>query len=111
MKLLTSYRPVLTRAAAAALLVGGLSAAPAMAGEWSANASVTNNYIWRGLTQSMNNSAVQGGIDFVSDSGFYAGTWVSNVKYEASDAYSYEHDMYAGYGFSVGEVSMDVAFT
>ena len=89
MKLLTSYRPVLTRAAAAALLVGGLSAAPAMAGEWSANASVTNNYIWRGLTQSMNNSAVQGGIDFVSDSGFYAGTWVSNVKYEASDAYSY----------------------
>ena len=110
MKLLTSHRPVFTRAAAAALLVGGLSAAPAMAGEWSANASVTNNYIWRGLTQTMNNSAVQGGIDFVSDSGFYAGTWVSNVKYESSDAYSYEHDMYAGYGFSAGEVSMDVGY-
>lgn len=98
-----------TLAVGSVLAIGSL-ALPAHAGEWSANAAVTNNYIWRGLTQTMNNSAVQGGIDYVGDSGFYAGTWVSNVKYESSDAYSYEHDMYAGYGFSAGDVSMDVGY-
>ena len=69
-------------------------ALPSQAGEWSANAAVTNNYIWRGLTQTENNSAVQGGIDYASDGGFYAGTWVSNVNYGPSDVYSYEHDLY-----------------
>ena len=29
-------------------------ASTANAGEWSANASVTSNYIWRGLTQTEN---------------------------------------------------------
>ena len=39
------------------------------AGEWSANASMTSNYIWRGLTQTENESAVQGGIDYAADNG------------------------------------------
>lgn len=69
--------------------------------EWSANANFTNNYIWRGLTQSTNEPAVQGGIDYSDESGFYAGTWVSNVQYESDDVYSYEHDLY--FGLSGGE--------
>ncbi|GIR71369.1 MAG: hypothetical protein CM15mP74_26200 [Halieaceae bacterium] len=40
------------------------------AGEWSANASMTSNYIWRGLTQTENEAAVQGGIDYAADNGF-----------------------------------------
>ena len=64
------------------------------AGEWSANASMTSNYIWRGLTQTENEAAVQGGIDYAGDSGFYVGTWASNVNYGAGDVYSYEHDIY-----------------
>ncbi|MBT6037837.1 TorF family putative porin [Draconibacterium sp.] len=85
-------------------------ALPSQAGEWSANAAVTNNYIWRGLTQTENNSAVQGGIDYASDGGFYAGTWVSNVNYGPSDVYSYEHDLYAGFAFETGGVSWDVGY-
>lgn len=76
----------------------------------SANASVTNNYIWRGLTQSMNQAAVQGGLDWASDSGFYVGTWASNVEYAPGDPYSYEHDVYFGYAGESGDISYDVGW-
>ena len=65
--------------------------------ETTANAAVSNNYLWRGLTQSENDPAVSGGIDYVADSGFYVGTWVSNVSYLDADPFSYEHDIYFGY--------------
>ena len=78
--------------------------------ELSGNVSVTNNYIWRGLTQSINESAVQGGLDYASESGFYAGTWVSNVAYDSDDAYSCEHDMYFGFADETEGFSYDVGY-
>ena len=87
-----------------------LTSTAALADSVSANISVTNNYIWRGLTQTMNEAAVQGGIDYASDSGFYAGTWASNVKYGADDVYSYEHDIYFGYAGEAGDISYDVGY-
>lgn len=78
--------------------------------DWTANASVTNNYIWRGLTQSTNEVAVQGGIDYSSESGFYAGTWVSNVQYAADDVFSYEHDIYFGYAGETEYFTYDVGY-
>ena len=91
---------------AAAVLSLGSSAAFA---EITANGSVTNNYLWRGLTQSNNETAVQGGMDWSNDSGFYVGTWVSNVEYGSDDGYSYEHDIYLG--FSGGDnVTYDVGY-
>lgn len=79
------------------------------AAEVTGNATVTNNYIWRGLTQTTNDAAVQGGIDYNHSSGFYAGTWISNVKYAAGDVFSYEHDIY--FGFAGGdEVTWDVGW-
>jgi len=85
-------------------------ASSSQAGEWSANASMTSNYIWRGLTQTENEAAVQGGIDYASDSGFYVGTWASNVNYGSPDAYSYEHDIYAGFAFDTGAIGWDVGY-
>ncbi|MBO1255721.1 hypothetical protein J3L16_08495 [Alteromonas sp. 5E99-2] len=78
--------------------------------EWSANASVTNNYIWRGLTQTTNEPAVQGGIDYTSESGFYAGTWASNVQYAADDVFSYEHDIYFGYAGETDTFTYDIGY-
>jgi uncharacterized protein (TIGR02001 family) len=79
--------------------------------EVTANVTATSNYIWRGLTQSINEAAVQGGIDYTSDnSGFYVGTWASNVEYAPGDDFSYEHDVYFGYGGEVGEVSYDFGY-
>jgi len=89
--------------------VAMLTAAPSYA-DLTANVSVTNNYIWRGLTQTINEAAVQGGIDYASDSGFYAGTWVSNVSYDSDDAYSYEHDMYFGFAGETETFSYDIGY-
>lgn len=79
------------------------------AAEITANATVTNNYIWRGLTQTTNDAAVQGGLDYAHESGFYIGTWASNVKYAPDDIFSYEHDVY--FGFAGGdEFTWDVGW-
>jgi uncharacterized protein (TIGR02001 family) len=86
-----------------------LVAAPSHA-DLTANAAVTNNYLWRGLTQSMNEAAVQGGIDWTDDSGLYVGTWVSNVEYDPGDAYSYENDLYFGFAGEAQGISYDVGY-
>ncbi len=80
------------------------------AGELTANATVTSNYLWRGLTQSLNEVATQGGIDYVDNSGFYVGTWVSNVEYAPGDDFSYEHDVYFGYGGEAKGISYDFGY-
>lgn len=94
-----------TAIASAALLLSATSFA-----EVTANASVTNNYIWRGLTQTINESAVQGGIDYASESGLYIGTWASNVGYDSDDAFSYEHDVYFGFAGETSSFSYDLGY-
>ena len=73
-----------------------------------ANVGVASNYIWRGATQTDDASAVSGGIDYAHASGFYLGTWVSNVTWTTTDGY--EQDLYAGYGFDAGPVGLDVGY-
>lgn len=94
------------------IAVAGLlfSAGAVQADELTANVGVSNNYLWRGLTQTVNEAAVSGGIDYSMDNGFYAGTWVSNVSYAADDVYSYEHDMYFGFSGEAGGVSYDIGY-
>lgn len=73
----------------------------------SANAAVTNNYIWRGVTQTDDQAAVSGGIDFNAKSGFYAGAWASNVKAGTANS---ELDLYLGYGFELDELTFDMGY-
>ncbi|MEX0965312.1 MAG: TorF family putative porin [Pseudohongiellaceae bacterium] len=87
-----------------------LSAGTVQADEWTANFAASNNYIWRGLTQSVNEAAISGGIDFSADSGFYVGTWASNVSYAADDVFSYEHDLYGGFAGEAGGISYDIGY-
>ena len=70
-----------------------------------ANVGVTNNYIWRGVTQTKDAAAVSGGIDYAHASGFYLGTWASNLSGD-----QYEQDLYAGYGFDAGPIGLDVGY-
>ncbi len=72
----------------------------------SANAAVTNNYLWRGLEQTNGKSAISGGIDYASDSGFYAGTWVSNADWSAE--MTYELDFYGGFSGEVNGLGYDL---
>jgi uncharacterized protein (TIGR02001 family) len=73
-------------AASGALLTASLlTSAPASAqSPWSfsANIGAVSNYIWRGVTQTGDQAAVQGGLDVAHESGFYAGTWASNVDFD-----------------------------
>ena len=78
--------------------------------EISANIGISNNYLWRGLTQTTDEPAISGGIDYTADSGFYAGTWVSNVQYASDDPFSYEHDIYFGFAGETGSVSYDLGY-
>ena len=58
----------------------------AMAGFTLAQAQVTGNlgltsdYRFRGVSQSQNAPAVQGGVDYAHSSGFYIGNWNSSVS-------------------------------
>ena len=88
----------------------GINSTAMATGDLTANATVTSNYLWRGLTQSLNQVATQGGIDYVDSSGFYVGTWGSNVEYAPGDDFSYEHDIYFGYGGEVQGITYDVGY-
>lgn len=67
----------------------------------SANVSATSNYLWRGVTQTDDAAAVSGGIDYANESGFYAGTWASNVDF--GDDASFELDFYLGFSGDLGD--------
>ena len=49
---------------------------------FSANIGAVSNYMWRGVTQTGDQAAVQGGLDVAHESGFYAGTWASNIDWD-----------------------------
>lgn len=100
-----------TLTASAALAAGALAMLapqPAQA-EVSANIGVVSNYFFRGFSETDGGAAVQGGLDYEAESGFYAGTWASNVDF--GDETSYELDLYLGFGGDLAEgVGYDVGY-
>jgi uncharacterized protein (TIGR02001 family) len=68
---------------------------------WTANVGLFSEYIFRGIAQTAGKPAVQGGFDYAHASGFYAGTWASNISWlEDFGAYhrsSLEWDFYGGF--------------
>ena len=66
-------------AVAAGAALAGASAANA--GEISANINLTTDYVFRGVSLSGNDPAIQGGFDWASDSELlYAGVWGSSLS-------------------------------
>ena len=91
-------------------------AAPAAAtSPLSFNIALTSNYKFRGQDQdlsrtSMFKPALQGGVDYAFDSGFYLGNWNSTVNFPdiAGNKAKLEMDFYGGYKFKAGAVELDV---
>lgn len=73
----------------------------------SANIGATSNYVWRGVTQTMDGAAVSGGIDFSHDSGFYLGAWTSNIDW-GKGATGAELDLYAGFSGKMESLDYDL---
>ena len=59
----------------------------------SANVFLVSDYLFRGITQTWGKPAIQGGFDFVHDSGIYLGTWGSNVSSNEFPGGSIEWDL------------------
>src|SRR5450830_659674 len=57
------------------------AAAPASPHTFTGNVGLVSQYVFRGLTQTNGGPAVQGGADYSHTSGFYAGTWLSNISW------------------------------
>jgi uncharacterized protein (TIGR02001 family) len=71
-----------------------------------ANVGVFSQYIFRGVSQTNEKPAMQGGFDVAHKNGLYVGTWLSNVSWISDGApdvsASLEWDMYGGYKWDLG---------
>ena len=78
------------------------------------NVGLYSQYIFRGLTQTGREPALQGGVDYSHSSGFYLGSWGSNVSWVRDGGYkqdsSLEIDVYGGYKNTIGDtgISFDI---
>ena len=106
-------------ALAAPAFVFAADAAPAPDLTVAYNVGLYSQYIFRGLTQTNRQPALQGGIDLTHSSGFYLGAWGSNISWlrdkigTSSDAVytsggSLELDLYGGYRTDIKGVGIDV---
>ncbi len=77
--------------------------------EISANVAFTSNYVWRGMTQTDDSAAVQGGAD-IEYMGLYVGVWGSNISWTNDNESSLEADFYAGYANEIAGFSYDLGF-
>jgi uncharacterized protein (TIGR02001 family) len=96
---------------AAAALLAGLAAGSALAQTptaapeptwtFTGNVGLYSQYVFRGISQTNEKPALQGGFDIGHKSGFYAGTWGSNVSWLSDGnpdvSASLEWDFYGGY--------------
>ena len=91
---------------------------PAQA-EVTGNIGVVSKYVLRGITNSNSlgaendGAAVQGGFDWSHSSGVYLGYWGSSLGYGDAtkpnpQTTGFENDIYGGYKFKAGPVSLDV---
>jgi len=80
----------------ALLLAVGFSTAHA---QLTANVGLSSDYRFRGISQSNNGAAVQGGIDYAHSSGLYLGNWNSSISsaWKGSDSSGAQSNLYAGW--------------
>ncbi len=77
---------------------------PASAWAATGNISFVSNYYARGVSQSWNMPAIQGGFDLTHSSGFYTGAWGSTISERTYVGASTEFDLYAGYNGTISAI-------
>ncbi|WP_100641736.1 TorF family putative porin [Alteromonas facilis] len=75
--------------------------------EWSSTITLASDYLFNGVSQTDEDPALQGSIDWEGETGWYAGTWASNVDF--GDDTDIEIDLYVGYWHDLGDdMSLDI---
>lgn len=79
---------------------------------WSWNLALTSDYVFRGVSQTLREPALQGGLDYsFGDSGFYVGAWGSNVDFGEGGP-DIEVDTYVGWNADVSDtLNLDILLT
>ena len=90
-----------------ALIGLGLAAASVASAEITGNVSLVSEYAFRGISQTWERPAIQGGFDYTHSSGFYLGTWASNVSSNTFPNANMEWDFYGGYN---GKINDDLSY-
>lgn len=76
---------------------------------FSANVTLTTDYRFRGISQTENDLALQGGFDAAHESGFYVGTWASNLAgWGTFGGSNLELDLYGGYATEISGLAVDL---
>jgi uncharacterized protein (TIGR02001 family) len=78
---------------------------------FSANVTLTTDYIYRGITQTNHQPAIQGGFSFNHASGVYASVWGSNVDFQDGDEANIEIDYAIGHAGNAGAFGWDANLT
>ena len=93
-----------------AIVAMALITATAAQAQISGNLGLTSDYRFRGVSQTQNAPAVQGGIDYNHVSGLYVGNWNSSVSSQLyTTGAGIESDVYAGFRKQVfGNFTLDV---
>ena len=103
----------LLSAALATALMAGVATTQAET-EISGNVALTSDYKFRGISQSNEDIAVQGGFDVAFDAGFYVGVWASSVDFDTNNFGfdgSLELDGYVGWASDITDnVGVDVGY-
>lgn len=101
-------------ALAGAFSGAALADAPASPHTLTANVGVVSDYVFRGISQSQHQPAVQAGADYAHVSGFYAGVWGSSIEWtdrkdlQVQKGNRVELDLYGGYKRAFGDFGLDV---
>jgi uncharacterized protein (TIGR02001 family) len=94
--------------------LGLLATAAAANAEVTGTAAIVSDYDFRGFTQTGEEPAVQLSIDYGHESGWYAGTWGSNIAQFSdggSNTASTEVDLYTGFKGEAGSLGWDAGIT
>ena len=72
--------PALAEDAAATKHKENIHVIPASSHTLTSNVSLVSDYLYRGISQSGQKPAIQGGFDYARSGGFYAGVWGSSIS-------------------------------
>jgi uncharacterized protein (TIGR02001 family) len=100
-------KSILSAAVAVALVAPALAVAQS-ASPITGNMSLVSDYRFRGITQTFEEPALQGGFDYAHSSGIYIGNWNSSIADSFFAGSPLEMDFYGGYKGTAGPVGYDV---
>ncbi len=89
-------------AALALVLFGSGGACGAQGSPWSGTVALTSDYVFRGVSQTYGEAALQGSVNYQGPVGWFAGAWGSNVQPYPFGVHAAEANLYGGFARALG---------